>query len=222
MSDFFGYFILMIFIIINVYLNSPSYNKFMNNHERAVDKLSRTTTKIPVDILEAKFSEIKNLEAKFLRKREILRRGCSIIRSLDEMSRNGTSFDDLLRMHQNVQNTTAPLPTDSRTCFRVRKNVIVSYNCVYFLFEKSDLFPIITPHLLFLYFFFCMFFCSLYTFFGTLTSYPSMQEANNNMMIYQLHGGQYQRLENLSQTIHPFSLFYFSFSNSQQKGTYTV
>ena len=51
-------------------------------------------------------------------KKTVLKRGCSMIKSLFEMSRNGTSFEELLKWHQNIQNISFPLPkSDGKHCY---------------------------------------------------------------------------------------------------------
>ena len=50
-------------------------------------------------------------------KRKILKRGCSMVKSLYEMSTNGTSFEELFEWHKRIENISFPLSNDRKNCF---------------------------------------------------------------------------------------------------------
>ena len=54
---------------------------------------------------------------KMKRKHKILNRGCSMIRSLVEMSVNGTSFESLISWHERIHNLSYPIAADNRDCY---------------------------------------------------------------------------------------------------------
>ena len=54
---------------------------------------------------------------KMKRKHKILNRGCSMIRSLVEMSENGTSFESLISWHERIHNLSYPIAPDNRDCY---------------------------------------------------------------------------------------------------------
>ena len=85
---------------------------------------------------EALQTRIK-IDEKFERKRIILRRGCSIIKTLDEISKNGSDFKSLLEIHENVQNLTKYLQPDSRPCYPPLKKSNAGI-MTYVLDTKSD------------------------------------------------------------------------------------
>ena len=60
---------------------------------------------------------IETVEGKMKRKHKILNRGCSMIRSLVEMSKNGTSFERLLNWHGRIHNLSYPITADNRDCY---------------------------------------------------------------------------------------------------------
>ena len=50
-------------------------------------------------------------------KRTILKRGCSMVKSLYEMSINETSFEELFKWHQRIENISFPITNDGIDCF---------------------------------------------------------------------------------------------------------
>ena len=60
---------------------------------------------------------IETVEEKMKRKHKILNRGCSMIRSLVEMSKNGTSFEQLISWHERIHNLSYPITADNRDCY---------------------------------------------------------------------------------------------------------
>lgn len=50
-------------------------------------------------------------------KRTILKRGCSMVKSLYEMSTNETSFEELFKWHQRIENISFPITNDGKDCF---------------------------------------------------------------------------------------------------------
>ena len=60
---------------------------------------------------------IETVEEKMKRKHKILNRGCAMIRSLVEMSKNGTSFEQLISWHERIHNLSYPITADNRDCY---------------------------------------------------------------------------------------------------------
>ena len=60
---------------------------------------------------------IETVEEKMKRKHKILKRGCSMIRSLFEMSKNRTSFEQLISWHERIHNLSYPITADNRDCY---------------------------------------------------------------------------------------------------------
>ena len=50
-------------------------------------------------------------------KRKILKRGCLMVKSLYEMSQNGTSFENLVKWHQRIENISFPISNDGKECY---------------------------------------------------------------------------------------------------------
>ena len=50
-------------------------------------------------------------------RRTILKRGCSMVKSLHEMSTNGTSFEKLFEWHKRIENISFPISNDEKNCF---------------------------------------------------------------------------------------------------------
>ena len=61
--------------------------------------------------------EIETIEEKIKRKHKILTRGCSMFRSLVEMSENGTSFENLILWHERIHNLSHSIAADNRNCY---------------------------------------------------------------------------------------------------------
>ena len=60
---------------------------------------------------------IETVEEKMKRKHKILKRGCSMIRTLVEMSKNRTSFEQLISWHERIHNLSYPITADNRDCY---------------------------------------------------------------------------------------------------------
>ena len=61
--------------------------------------------------------QLKATEERMKLKRTILKRGCLMVKSLYEMSQNGTSYETLLKWHQRVENTSYPIHEDGKDCY---------------------------------------------------------------------------------------------------------
>ena len=64
-----------------------------------------------------KRSSFEETEYRMGLRRTILNRGCSMVKSLYEMSTNGTSFEELLTWHQRIENISFPLSNDGKNCY---------------------------------------------------------------------------------------------------------
>jgi len=64
-----------------------------------------------------KRGSLDEAEERMDRKRTILKRGCLIVKSLYEMSQNGTSFKTLLKWHQRIENVSYPISDDGKECY---------------------------------------------------------------------------------------------------------
>ena len=109
MNEIHKYTILILFITFNLLINT--YGHFEFNADQIDDFKQLNNNNLSKNIpkpIEALQSSTK-INEKFERKKIILRRGCSIIRTLDEISKNATDFKSLLEIHGNVQNLTKNL-----------------------------------------------------------------------------------------------------------------
>ena len=70
-----------------------------------------------ISMKSEKSSSFEETEQRMGLKRTILNRGCSMVKSLYEMSTNGTSFEELLTWHQRIENITFPLSNDGKNCY---------------------------------------------------------------------------------------------------------
>ena len=50
-------------------------------------------------------------------RRQVLLRACSVVGDLNQMAKNGTSFDDLIKIHRRVQNLTEKLWEPTNQCY---------------------------------------------------------------------------------------------------------
>ena len=64
-----------------------------------------------------KQNSIGETEKRMGLKRTILKRGCSMVKSLYEMSTNGTSFEELFEWHKRIENISFPISNDEKNCF---------------------------------------------------------------------------------------------------------
>ena len=64
-----------------------------------------------------KRNSAEETENRIALKRKILKRGCSMVKSLHEMSTNGTSFEELLKWHQRIENISFPISSDGKDCY---------------------------------------------------------------------------------------------------------
>ena len=64
-----------------------------------------------------KRNSIEHTENRMELRRTILKRGCSMVKSLYEMSTNRTSFEELLKWHQRIENISFPISSDGKDCF---------------------------------------------------------------------------------------------------------
>ena len=66
------------------------------------------------------------------RKHAILKRGCSMVKSLFDMSKNGTSFDVLLEWHQRIENISHPLPVNNENeCYPPLNEVVIGVHQIH-------------------------------------------------------------------------------------------
>ena len=70
-----------------------------------------------ISMKSEKSSSFEETEQRMGLKRTILNRGCSMVKSLYEMSTNGTSFEELLTWHQRIENISFPLSNDRKNCY---------------------------------------------------------------------------------------------------------
>lgn len=70
-----------------------------------------------ISMRSGKRSSFEETEDRMGLKRTILNRGCSMVKSLYEMSTNGTSFEELLKWHQRIENISFPLSNDGKNCY---------------------------------------------------------------------------------------------------------
>ena len=70
-----------------------------------------------ISIQSGKRSSFEETEHRMGLRRTILNRGCSMVKSLYEMSTNGTSFEELLTWHQRIENITFPLSNNGKNCY---------------------------------------------------------------------------------------------------------
>ena len=70
-----------------------------------------------ISMKSEKSSSFEETEQRMGLKRTILNRGCSMVKSLYEMSTNGTSFEELLTWHQRIENISFPLSNDGKNCY---------------------------------------------------------------------------------------------------------
>ena len=70
-----------------------------------------------ISMQSEKRSSFEETEHRMGLKRTILNRGCSMVKSLYEMSTNGTSFEELLKWHQRIENISFPLSNDGKNCY---------------------------------------------------------------------------------------------------------
>lgn len=61
--------------------------------------------------------EKESVEEKMIRKREILKRACSIKSTLVEMSQNGSSYEMLLEWHKKIHNLDIDIEPDNKICW---------------------------------------------------------------------------------------------------------
>ena len=64
-----------------------------------------------------KRNSIEQTENRMELRRTILKRGCLMVKSLYEMSNNGTTFEGLLKWHQRIENISFPISNDGKDIF---------------------------------------------------------------------------------------------------------
>ena len=64
-----------------------------------------------------KQNSIEETEKRMELRRTILKRGCSMVKSLYEMSTNGTTFEELFEWHKRIENISFPISNDGKDCF---------------------------------------------------------------------------------------------------------
>ena len=84
-------------------------NSFEESEERNKVKIDETEERNKV--------ETDEVEERMKLKRTILKRGCLMVKSLNEMSQNGTSFENLLKWHQRIENISFPISNDGKECY---------------------------------------------------------------------------------------------------------
>ena len=73
-----------------------------------------------------------NPSTRMHRKHAILKRGCSMVKSLFDMSQNGTSFDILLEWHQRIENISYPLPVNNENaCYPPLNEVVIGVHQIH-------------------------------------------------------------------------------------------
>ena len=84
------------------------------------------------------YSEEEKLEKEFEYRRTVLKRACSVVGDLDRMSKNGTSFEELIRIHRLVQDLNQKLWTPENQCYEPVQDTGRRF-VIYEIFNKKNL-----------------------------------------------------------------------------------
>ena len=71
-------------------------------------------------------------------RRQVMLRACSVVGDLDEMTKNGTSFQELIEIHRRVQNLDEKLWEPSTQCFEPVQDTGRRY-VIYEIFNRNNL-----------------------------------------------------------------------------------
>ena len=71
-------------------------------------------------------------------RRRVMLRACSVVGDLDEMTKNGTSFQELIETHRRVQNLDEKLWEPSNQCFEPVQDTGRRY-VIYEIFNRNNL-----------------------------------------------------------------------------------
>ena len=73
-----------------------------------------------------------DVSTRMYRKHQILKRGCSMVKTLFDMSQNGTSFEILLEWHQRIENISYTLPKfDENDCHPPLTEVVIGMHQIH-------------------------------------------------------------------------------------------
>ena len=85
---------------------------------------------VSVDSTNQFYSE--DVSTRMHRKHAILKRGCSMVKTLFDMSQNGTSFEILLKWHQRIENISYSLPKfDENDCHPPLTEVVIGMHKIH-------------------------------------------------------------------------------------------
>ena len=84
------------------------------------------------------YSEEEKLEKEFEYRRTVLKRACSVVGDLDRMSKNGTSFEELIRIHRLVQDLNQKLWTPENQCYEPVQDTGRRF-VIYEIFNRKNL-----------------------------------------------------------------------------------
>ena len=110
-------FIIVCIILIGAFLQLIQTGR--NTHQNYVVRLDKP---MESGVKRDSFSKSENrseigTEERMKLKRTILKRGCLMVKSLYEMSQNGTSFENLVKWHQRIENISFPISDDGKECY---------------------------------------------------------------------------------------------------------
>ena len=71
-------------------------------------------------------------------RRKVLLRACRVVGDLDKMSKNGTSFEDLIEIHRRVQNLTEKLWKPENQCFEATQDAGERF-IIYEIFNRKNI-----------------------------------------------------------------------------------
>ena len=82
-------------------------------------------------------TEDQKLEKDFKYRKGVLERACSVVGDLDRFSKNGTSFQELIRIHRQVQDLNQELWTPQNQCYEPVQDTGRRF-VIYEIFNKKN------------------------------------------------------------------------------------
>ena len=87
---------------------------------------------------QQQITPVESLDDVFYYRHHVLLRGCSIVGDLDQMAKNGTSFEDLIAVHKRVHDLNAVLWESTNSCYEPVQNPGRRY-VIYEIFNRENL-----------------------------------------------------------------------------------